>query len=156
MEPLIWLHFLIAILATYRLTVLFTQDAILQPVRVRLPRVPWHCALCMSVWAGAVATLFLWALPWLNWPLALSWLYLAYQQEQAAKQAAKPINAPKAQTMEFTIKLSEGNLNRIMAALGQQKLGDVVDLWLDIKTQVERQLPKAEVIPINNEVSVQK
>ena len=34
----------------------------------------------MSVWAGAVATIFIATVPWLNWPLALSWAWLAYQE----------------------------------------------------------------------------
>ena len=75
-----WLHALFATLAAFRLTTLFTQDAIWHPVRTRFPRIPWHCALCMSVWAGAAATAFLIAMPWLNWPLAMSWIYLAYER----------------------------------------------------------------------------
>lgn len=75
-----FLHALFAILAAFRLTTLFAADAIWHPVRTRLPRIPWHCALCMSVWAGIVATVFLLAVPYLNWPLGLSWLYLAMKR----------------------------------------------------------------------------
>lgn len=39
---------------------------------------PWHCGLCMSVWGGVVATAFLALLPWLNWPFALSLLYVTH------------------------------------------------------------------------------
>lgn len=80
MSEIQWLHSLFAILAAFRLTTLFTQDAIWQPMRLRLPRIPWHCALCMSVWAGIAATAFLLAAPYLNWPLGISWLYLAYER----------------------------------------------------------------------------
>ena len=75
-----WLHALIAVLAAFRLTSLFTVDALWAPIRRRFPRVPWGCSLCMSVWAGAVATIFIATVPWLNWPLALSWAWLAYQE----------------------------------------------------------------------------
>lgn len=75
---MVWLDLLFAILAAFRLTTLFTSDAIWHLVRKRFPAVPWHCSLCMSIWAGCASTLFLAILPWLNWPLAISWLYLAY------------------------------------------------------------------------------
>ena len=79
---LIWLHSLIAVLSAFRLTLLFTKDAIWKPVRDRFPMVPWWCELCMSVWAGIGATVALTLLPWLNWPFALSWLYLANKPQQ--------------------------------------------------------------------------
>ena len=73
---------MLAMFSAFRLTTLFSTDAIWQPVRTRLTMVPWHCSLCMSVWAGIAATIFLLTLPWLNWPLGLSWLYLAYEREK--------------------------------------------------------------------------
>ena len=75
-----WLHALFAILAAFRLTTLFTTDAIWDLPRRKLPFIPWHCALCMSVWGGILATAFLLAVPYLNWPLAISWLYLAMKR----------------------------------------------------------------------------
>lgn len=75
-----WAHVLFTVFAAFRLTNIFTTDAIWERVRLKFPRIPWHCGLCMSVWAGIACTLFLVALPWLNWPLALSWLYLTYKR----------------------------------------------------------------------------
>ena len=86
-----WLHALIAVLAAFRLTTLFTVDALWNPIRKRFPKVPWACSLCMSVWAGAVATICFATVPWLNWPLAISWAWLAYQEgKKPMTKAAKP------------------------------------------------------------------
>src|SRR5215467_14387946 len=70
-----------AILATWRITELFTQDRITSKLRKRFPTYLWQCPRCMSVWAGAWASLVFalglrWPLvAWLNWPFALGWLY---------------------------------------------------------------------------------
>ncbi len=86
-----WLHALIAVLAAFRLTTLFTVDALWAPIRRRFRRVPWQCSLCMSVWAGAAATLCYATIPWLNWPLALSWFYLVYMESRKPMtEAVKP------------------------------------------------------------------
>ena len=90
MESLTWLHAGFAILAAFRLTALFTQDTLWNWPRRWMPAVPWHCGLCMSVWAGALATAsFVW-LPWINWPLALSWLWLAAQASKPRTAMDKP------------------------------------------------------------------
>lgn len=88
-------HVFFAALAAFRLTTLFNQEELWEPVRRKLPAIPWNCMLCMSVWGGILATAFFLLLPWLNWPLALSWLYLAYmsQRKEAMKEkevAAQP------------------------------------------------------------------
>ena len=75
-----WPHALFAILSAFRLTTLFSTDAIWDWPRRKLPLIPWHCALCMSVWGGILATAFLIAIPWANWPLGMSWLYLAMKR----------------------------------------------------------------------------
>lgn len=99
-----WPHALFAILAAFRLTTLFTSDAFWQPMRVRLPRIPWHCSLCMSVWAGIAATAFLLAAPYLNWPLAISWLYLAYERQRKVdnEELNARVNAMQAE-LQMTI-----------------------------------------------------
>lgn len=79
MSFLIALNAFLAALAAFRLTTLFNQEEIWEPIRRRFPAIPWGCMLCMSVWGGGVATVFFLTVPWLNWPLAFSWLYLAYK-----------------------------------------------------------------------------
>lgn len=74
-----------AILATFRLVDLFVADSIFNSIRNKFPQVPWKCVRCNSVWSGALATLFYYFVPWLNWPLALSWFYLAYGDFMLAK-----------------------------------------------------------------------
>ncbi len=70
------IHLALALIASVRLTDLLMGDAVMAPVRRWLPKLPWTCARCVSVWAGIIATvLYVWA-PWVNWPLACSWLYL--------------------------------------------------------------------------------
>ena len=45
----------------------------------------------MSVWAGAAATICYATIPWLNWPLALSWFYLVYMESRKPMtEAVKP------------------------------------------------------------------
>lgn len=70
------LHVLAAIFATWRLTEIVTMDRISEPVRRRWPHYLWGCPRCVSVWAGMTVTGLLIFVPWLNWPLALSWLFL--------------------------------------------------------------------------------
>lgn len=72
------LHFLMAVFSVFRLTNLLVGDTILDPIRERFPEVPWRCPNCMSVWAGiASVACFSW-IPWVNWPLAMSWFYQTY------------------------------------------------------------------------------
>jgi hypothetical protein len=70
-------HLLFAVLASWRLTELVTLDRITAGIRQRWPHYLWGCFRCVSVWAGIAVTgaYLLW--PWLNWPLAFAWLYLA-------------------------------------------------------------------------------
>lgn len=130
-----WAHIAAAILSAFRLTTLFTQDSVWEPVRKRLPQVPWACSLCMSVWSGALALALLLALPWLNWPLAFSWLYLANEALRMPKQ--KP-QAPAVADAEIRIQtlLNEddatitGLLNRnrqlaVANALAQKEIAEL-------------------------------
>lgn len=80
---MIYLHFLAAILATWRMTDLMTQDRIMQPLRTKLNTYLWSCPRCMSVWCGALCALMFWLGPithdasrWALWPFALAWLYI--------------------------------------------------------------------------------
>lgn len=69
------LHFIAAVLASWRMVELFGQDRITQWIRDRWPSYLWTCHRCLSVWSGIAATALFFTVPWLNWPLALSWLY---------------------------------------------------------------------------------
>jgi hypothetical protein len=77
METLmIILHFVAALMATGRITELLTQDRITERMRNRWPIYLWTCPRCVSVWAGIWATVMFYFAPFVNWPFALSWLYL--------------------------------------------------------------------------------
>ena len=80
------LHALFMPLAAWRLTELVAQDQITLPLRKKFPAYIWTCPRCLSVWAGAIATLFFVFCPWLNWPLALAWLYLWQQDGRIFKR----------------------------------------------------------------------
>lgn len=67
-----------AILATWRLAELFTQDRLTESLRQRLPAYPWSCSRCMSVWSAIITAALWYAVPWVNVVLALAWLYLVH------------------------------------------------------------------------------
>ena len=73
-------HVVAAVLATYRLTELVTIDRITQGLRMRMPSYLLSCSRCMSIWAGAVASLVYFVAPALNWPLALAWVYIVLRE----------------------------------------------------------------------------
>ena len=75
------LHLVALLLATFRLTEALAADQVFAPLRAQMN--PWlrylfTCTRCLSVWAGAicVGSFLIW--PWLNWPLALSWVYFVH------------------------------------------------------------------------------
>ncbi len=128
-----WLHALFSVLASFRLVTLFTQDAIWQPVRARTPLIPWHCALCMSVWAAIAATVFLLVVPYANWPLAISWLYLAYERMRKvdSEELTARVNAMHAEygmTIAAMVKRStEVAAELTSAALREKALRDELE-----------------------------
>lgn len=71
------LHVLAMVLAAFRLTELVTMDRITAPLRALVPWFVITCGRCVSVWMAAVALGVYWYAPWLNWVLAVAWLYLA-------------------------------------------------------------------------------
>lgn len=81
-----FIHILSVPLAAWRLTELFAQDRVTLPLRKKFPGYLWTCPRCLSVWAGMIATVFYVCWPWLNWPLALAWLYLWRQDNRAFKR----------------------------------------------------------------------
>lgn len=74
------IHLILAILAVWRLTEIITIDQIFEPVRRRFPIYLWTCPRCVSIWAGAASTLFYVYSPFVNWPFALSWLFMLHGQ----------------------------------------------------------------------------
>src|SRR5262245_20331161 len=76
------IHFTMLIFATWRITMLITQDEITAKFRI------WwvekfkgtflkdfsHCSVCVSVWAGGLSTLLFHYFPYWNWPFGLSML----------------------------------------------------------------------------------
>ncbi len=122
-----WAHILFATLAAFRLTTLFVSDAIWKPIRSRFPQVPWHCALCMSVWAGIAATVFLIALPWANWPLGLSWLYLAYTQTRALNTKIHGADMTPEQTAAIRQQANIDFLNKVWEVTAQLGMGQTAD-----------------------------
>lgn len=80
-EPVWWI---VAALATWRLTTLFYEEKIFESVRERLgqdslgsypdTRMGYllGCFKCLSVWAGVICLLILWVWPYLLLPLAFS------------------------------------------------------------------------------------
>jgi len=90
---IIALHVLAAILAAWRLTELVTLDRISEGFRRRYPYYVWQCGRCVSVWAGGVCTLALVYGPWVNWPLALSWLVIVIQEWRFRRTHAAAVAA---------------------------------------------------------------
>lgn len=88
---LLALHVAAAVLASYRLTELILADKIAEPIRKRFGRYYlFSCPRCMSVWCGAAVTAAFALVPWLNWPLALSWIYIAAKDGIVARRP-KPL-----------------------------------------------------------------
>lgn len=81
---MIFIHVFMSALSAWRLTEIVTQDSIFQPIRVFwLKYCPIQayknfltCTWCVSVWAGAAATLTFHFFPFANWPFAFSKFYL--------------------------------------------------------------------------------
>lgn len=84
-----YVHILMAVLASWRLTEIVTQDRISEPIRKRWPWYIWTCHRCVSVWASAFCALSLYLWPWSNWPLGLAWLYLWHLDWIIARRKAK-------------------------------------------------------------------
>lgn len=89
------IHVIMAILASWRISELFTQDRLTDKLRKKWPTYLWQCPRCMSIWSGAWVTLILLAgtrwplLLWLNWPFALGWLYLTQLEKAVVKRTVE-------------------------------------------------------------------
>lgn len=88
-------HLVSMVLASFRLVEIVTLDRISAPIRDRFPHYFWTCGRCVSVWTGAIAVGVFMLAPWLNWPLALSWLYIAFGDWLSARGAYWATRWPK-------------------------------------------------------------
>ncbi len=70
------IHIAAAIGSFWRLTELIMQDRVTLRLRQWFPSYLWTCLRCVSFWAGLMATALYVYRPILNWPLALSMLYI--------------------------------------------------------------------------------
>lgn len=78
-------HLVAMIFAFGRVIELFGIDSIMLPLRRSFPSYLWSCPRCISVWAGTIVVPLFYFYPWANWPLALSWLYIAWIDRKQAK-----------------------------------------------------------------------
>ena len=86
------LHIIALVLATLRFTDLLSSDRITAGLRSSFPGYVWSCGRCLSVWAGMIATALFTLHPFLNWPMALSWIYLAQRDFFTARLMARQSN----------------------------------------------------------------
>ena len=147
-----WLHIFIAILSSFRITILFTEDAIWSKVRKATPKIPWNCSLCMSVWSGIISTVSLVIYPWLNWPFAFSWLYLAAQnirRTTKVENVEKLLNARmQALIVQREDVMNKGVMLHADLMLAQQEIKDLVEKVTKLeKTVADSVTPKSESEP---------
>lgn len=86
-------HLVAMVFASWRLTELVGLDRLTEPLRRRYPHYLWTCPRCLSVWMGGVAVLIYLAFPWLNWPLALSQLYIVEIDWRILRQQFRHVRA---------------------------------------------------------------
>lgn len=82
-------HILMAMLAVWRITELFTLDRISFKLRQKYPIYLWTCPRCLSVWASVVATVAFVYFPWFNWPFALAYVYLWHIEDMTMRRLRK-------------------------------------------------------------------
>lgn len=111
------LHILALIFAFGRLIELLGIDRITEKLRTRFPSYLWGCARCLSIWAGLIVTIFFIVCPWANWPLALSWLYIAYKETAAARGGRKLTVVVKDGQLTWNNKLSNEELVAFVNAI---------------------------------------
>jgi hypothetical protein len=123
------LHVIAMPLAAWRLTELIMQDQISLPIRKKFPGYIWTCYRCLSVWAGAAATLFFVFSPWLNWPFALAWLYLWQQDNRIFRR--------QLHKRSFVAIVGEGkNLDITRQELTAEELDAIAEILPRVRSQV--------------------
>lgn len=135
---MVYVHLLMAIVAAWRITELFTQDRITSKLREKFPTYLWQCPRCMSVWAGAWCALVYalgqrWPmLLWLNWPFALAWFYLTHVEWLVTKRLAE-------KGRRFTIELDNKGSYKVNSDLSHTET-------LQLLSQVMRQFAPNPVV----------
>ena len=86
-----FLHALMSVFAAFRLVDLFMSDRITQRIRQQWPLYIWACPRCLSVWCGILAVIVFMAVPIVNWPLAISWVYMSLQDQITTAKSRKII-----------------------------------------------------------------
>lgn len=126
-------HLFAAVVAMWRITELFGLDKITLKLRQRFPCYLWNCPRCLSVWAGIIVTVLFYYAPWVNWPFAMSWLYLWAADTANARRAAK--KQEEGRTLKVVVKPDgQGSWNNELTP------PEIVSL-------VEQLLPGCKVIP---------
>lgn len=124
------LHIFAVPLAAWRFTEFIAQDRITLAFRQHFPGYLWICPRCLSVWAGAIATLLYVKWPWLNWPFALAWLYLWQQDNRAFKR--------QLQKRSFLIVVEkEDHLNLVRQELTGKELDAIAEILPRVREQVK-------------------
>lgn len=122
-------HLLAAVLATWRLTQIVTEDAILNPLRSLFSKRPTvrtflGCGRCVSVWCGMLATSVFYYVPFLNWPFAFSMTFLLFAQLADALGAWSDRKTPKVilrsgMNGEINVELVNVNLPQAQRAIAE-------------------------------------
>jgi hypothetical protein len=122
-DAMLFLHVIFAVLATHRLTELLTVDKITEKGRNFLFRefpnfYLLSCLRCVSIWAGFIATALFFVNPYLNWPFAFGFIYLAMKDSEMLKK--------RRNFRQFVVELdANNNMNVPRQDLTPEELGKV-------------------------------
>lgn len=116
------IHLIFAVLAAWRAIELFTIDRITLKLRTKFPSYLWQCPRCLSVWAGAYAALVFAFVPYLNWPLAISWLYFVhndyvYQRRLRAGREFRVEVTPENRVNLLRSELTPGEIQSLLSQM---------------------------------------
>ena len=129
---LTFVHVIAAVLASVRLVELLLIDRITQPLRTRLAQsYLWQCPRCLSVWSGMWVTVCFIVWPWLNWPLALSWVYITLMDWRTARRQHKLAQAKQV--------IGRNPMARTAVQVMQQQLSDLMAVNANLQAKLEEQ-----------------
>lgn len=119
LQVMILVHILAAVLATWRITDLFTQDRITEKLRKKYPHYIWQCVRCMSVWSALWTSIMFVVFPLGNLPFALAWMYLWHLETVVAKRLGT-------KGRQFTVELINGVFSVSKSELTHDELSIVM------------------------------